>query len=169
MLLVADKSVRKRIWKIIIFVLGGLVVLIPWAYVTFFIVSLFTDMRPLEGIHDYDERLTPIAKSASPIIEQATSFYAKHHRYPSDDELRVLVKDPRLSEYSPPQLGNSVWASDFQNMSSWNYSGYVSNEFWLVYRFSDTQALEYHYNGVKGTWLYYNDDDNSEIPILLHL
>jgi hypothetical protein len=165
---VGDKSARKRNWKVILFALCGFGVLIPLAFVTCFIVSLFTD-RPLEGIHDYDERLTLIAKTAGPIIEQAKSFYAKQRRYPTDAELRELVKDPRLSAYSPADLGNSVWASGFQGMRSWNYSVDVPNEFWLVYRFSYSQALKYHYDGVKETWFYYNENDDSEKPISLHL
>jgi len=164
MVLTPSKSVQKARWKIVARRLCNLVLIILVGY---YLVSNISFMRPMRGIHDYDERLTAIARSAAPIIKQAKIYYAANHRYPSCDEMRTLVKDPLLLVFSQTTLGNSIWPSGFQCRGSWMY-GYDSRGFELSYRLSVSQDLIYRFDGIEDAWRCNNENDvPDEQPILL--
>lgn len=106
---------------------------------------------------DYSPKLTRIAKTGMPIIKEIIHYREQYGRYPTAEELRVLVNDPRL--HSGISLSNGViaeghWLAQFTS-GEWRYVPNTPNfSFFLLYRVTGIQSLVYEYDekAKTGVW-----------------
>jgi hypothetical protein len=130
---------------------------------------LFFSSIKSTGGPNYNPDLTKIAKSALPIIKQATDYFATNARYPADaGELRKLVKDPRSETQGDALLENTVLAPDAATPPVlWAYGASGDGQgFQLVCGLASSQALRYAGNKTQGAW-HLMAADGKDIPILL--
>ncbi len=148
------------LWCLIIGTTVLIICLFTWC------LLLYRGIIPHRNVMDYDYELTQLARSAAPSIKSTISFHDKYGRYPSETDLRELTSDPRVPHWTATKLGNSVASS---NRNAWMY-GFSPDEqyFELQIRFTDLQALIYHYDGKKGIWQVYDENTGSDHDIKLN-
>jgi hypothetical protein len=114
---------------------------------------------------DYSPVLTRIAKSGTPLIQQALDFYAREGHSPSCEDLRRLVKDPRIASEpnDSAHLSNGVLAAEYPGNHAWWYVAHDFPEaqmkgFSIYYPLTHDVSLKYDYDGVKGDWFISSDE-----------
>jgi hypothetical protein len=121
---------------------------------------------------DHDRRLTPIARSAAPIIAAIDHFYAANGRCPhvNESDLSQLHAD------LPPDLAGTLQgrAIEFRPpgaVSGWLY--YASNtdpsSCALSYKLGWDPALEWSRHGARTTWTFVPGDGSDDRTIVLDI
>jgi hypothetical protein len=121
---------------------------------------------------DHDRRLTPIARSAAPIIAAIDRFYAANDQCPRVNESDLS----QLRANLPPDLAGTLQgrAIEFRPpgaVSGWLY--YASNtdpsSCALSYKLGWDPALEWSRQGARTTWTFVPGDGSDDRTIVLDI
>lgn len=126
---------------------------------------------PKPAVLDHNPQLTAIAKSAMPLITQASDYFHANNHYPADaSEFRQLVKDPRLQntpDAQPGGFGVEAPVTSGQPVI-WAYASSQDKKGYQIFcRLTTGQALMYVCEKGLGSWFLVSKDGKKQSDIVL--